>query len=122
MNRMPRLFLVASLFITPAAFAGKADVVDVKITPSGDNTYRFDVTVSHADEGWDHYANRWDVVGPDGTVYGERILLHPHENEQPFTRSLSGVAIPQGVASVIIRGHDSVHGLGGKELTVDLTR
>ena len=114
--------MVSALCLMTPAGAGEVAVVAVDAEPQADGKWRFSVTLLHDDEGWDHYANRWDVVGPDGTVYGERILLHPHENEQPFTRSLSGVAIPQGVASVIIRGHDSVHGLGGKELTVDLTR
>ena len=122
MKCISRLFLIASLFITPAAFAGKADVVDVTITPSGDNAYRFDVTVSHADEGWDHYADQWDVVAPDGKILGSRVLLHPHETEQPFTRGLSGVEIPQGVDGVTVRARDSVHGYGGKEMNVEVPR
>jgi len=42
-------------------------------------------------------------------------------NEQPFTRSLSGVKLPAGIKQVVIRGHDSVHGFGGKEKRVDLS-
>ena len=83
-------------------------------------TYRFDVTVAHGDEGWDHYADAWDVVAPDGTVLGTRVLHHPHENEQPFTRSLGGVAVPEGVSEVILRAKDSVHDYGGAEMTVTL--
>jgi len=61
------------------------------------------------------------VVSLDGkTVYGERVLYHPHVSEQPFTRSLSGVAVPAGVREVIVRGHDKVHGLGGVEMRVVL--
>jgi len=45
------------------------------------------VTVSHPDSGWDHYADIWRVYGPDGAELAERVLLHPHETEQPFTRS-----------------------------------
>jgi hypothetical protein len=114
--------MVSLLCLTSPCGAGEVEVVAVDAEPQADGNWHFTVTLLHADEGWDHYANRWDVVGPDGTVYGERVLLHPHENEQPFTRSLSGVAIPQDVTSVIIRGNDSVHGLGGKELTVELKR
>ena len=84
------------------------------------HTYRFDVTVEHADTGWEHYADGWEVVAPDGTVLGTRTLLHPHVDEQPFTRSLSGVAIPDGNTEVTIRAHDSVDGLGGKEVRVEL--
>ena len=85
-------------------------------------TWRFSVTVAHADEGWDHYADAWDVVGPDGTLLGTRTLAHPHETEQPFTRSLGGVFIPADVHEVTIRARDSVHGYGGAEVTVELSR
>lgn len=103
-----------------AATAGEADVVGVEASNEGSGTYRFDVTVAHGDEGWDHYADAWDVVAPDGTVLGTRVLAHPHENEQPFTRSLGGVAIPDGVTEVILRAKDSVHEYGGEEMTVTL--
>ncbi len=62
------------------------------------------------------------MVAPDGAVLGTRVLLHPHETEQPFTRSLGGVKIPQGVRQVTLRAHDRVHGYGGKELTVELSK
>ncbi|MGI9451157.1 MAG: hypothetical protein ACR2QH_11055 [Geminicoccaceae bacterium] len=102
------------------AAAGEADVVGVEATVEGGGSYRFDVTVEHGDEGWDHYADAWDVVGPDSSVLGTRVLAHPHENEQPFTRSLGGVAIPDGVTEVTLRAKDSVHEYGGVEMTVTL--
>ena len=106
--------------ITPVD-AGEADVLDVKVRAGGDGTYSFDVTVRHGDTGWKHYADKWDVVAPDGkTVLGTRTLYHPHVEEQPFTRSLSGVRIPAGTDFVILRAHDSVHGYGGAEMTVQL--
>ncbi len=117
---MRRILFVAAIVFSPAAaLAGEADVVDVRATKSG-GSYRFDVTVRHADEGWDHYADAWDVVGPDGAVLGTRVLVHPHDTEQPFTRSLGGVKIPAGVDEVTIRAHDSVHKYGGREFTVKL--
>ena len=104
------------------AFAGEADVLAVEAAQEGSGTWRFDVTVAHADEGWDHYADKWEVVAPDGTVLGTRVLAHPHETEQPFTRSLGGVVIPEGIDRVTVRAHDSVHGPGGAEVTVELAR
>jgi hypothetical protein len=101
-------------------WAGEADVVDVRATKSATKTYTFHVTVQHADSGWDHYADRWDVVGPDGVVLATRVLLHPHVGEQPFTRSLSGVRIPPGTKTVTVRAHDKVHGWGGRIMTVEL--
>ena len=105
-----------------SASAGEADVVSVVVKPDWSDTWRFDVTVAHADTGWDHYSDKWDVVGPDGKVLGTRVLVHPHENEQPFTRSLGGVFIPPGVTEVTLRAHDSVHKYGGREMTVPLVR
>lgn len=112
--------VVAILATLTQVLAGEADVVSVDVRQQGAGTWRFAVTVRHDDEGWDHYADRWIVAGPDGTVYGERVLLHPHENEQPFTRSQPGITIPDTVSTVIVKAHDSVHGFGGAELTVDL--
>jgi len=118
-----KLFLAAAFLLTPvAAFAGGADVVGAKAIKSGDGSWTFSVTVKHADEGWDHYADKWEVVAPDGTVLATRVLAHPHVDEQPFTRSKRGVKIPDGVTQVTVRAGDKVHGLGGKEMTVTLDK
>lgn len=105
---------------TSAAMAGEADVVKVAVSETTPGTFRFDVSVRHGDEGWEHFANLWQVVGPAGAVLGTRVLVHPHDTEQPFTRSLGGVAIPGEIKTVVIRARDSVHDFGGKELSVDL--
>ena len=118
--RMLLIAVAGCLLTSVSAHAGEADVVAAKFARAADGTYRFDVTVRHADAGWEHYADKWQVTGPDGTVYGERVLAHPHDNEQPFTRSQSGIAIPDGVEAVTLRAHDKVHGWGGQELTVEL--
>ena len=115
-------FLIVILLATKAVCAGEADVVDVSVQRTGENVFSFSVTVRHQDEGWDHYANKWDVVAPDGKVLGTRTLHHPHENEQPFTRSLSGVKIPQNIPTVTIQAHDSVHQYGGKTVTVKVPK
>jgi len=103
-----------------AAIAGEADVLRVDATATGDGRYRFRVTVRHADSGWDHYADRWEVRAPDGAVLATRVLHHPHTDEQPFTRSLSAVRIPAGIGSVTLYAHDKVHGFGGETRTVAL--
>ncbi len=109
------------LLLAPVAVsAGEADIVGVKISKQSAGSYRFDITVRHDDKGWDHYADKWDVVAPDGSVLGTRELAHPHESEQPFTRSLSGIRIPDGVEKVTLRAHDSVHKYGGAEMTAEV--
>lgn len=102
--------------------AGGADVVGVEAVRDNAGKWRFHVTVAHADEGWDHYADKWDVVAPDGRILGTRVLHHPHENEQPFTRSLSGLVIPESIDEVTLRAHDSQHGYEGKPMSVKLKR
>jgi hypothetical protein len=103
------------------AVSDQARIVDVKVTDN-QGSFRFDVTLEHADTGWDHYADGWEVMSPAGDILGKRVLAHPHVDEQPFTRSLSGVRIPQGINTVTIRAHDSVHGYNKEMFEVDLTR
>ena len=110
----------AAIFLTAAdntVIAGEAKIVDVEITATGDRTYSISVTIAHADTGWDHYANRWDVLDDKGELIDSRVLAHPHVNEQPFTRSLR-VKIPAGVKTITIVAADSVH--GDNEQTVDV--
>jgi hypothetical protein len=111
-------FLSALLLISPACFAGEVSILEVSVECTSSCT--FSVTLEHADEGWNHYANQWDVVTLDGKVLKSRVLHHPHENEQPFTRSLSGVWIPDGVSQVKIRASDTKHGFSKQEFMVDI--
>ena len=105
---------------TTLAQAGETDVVDATATKTGKGVYSFSVTLKHADTGWKHYADKWDVLTTDGKLLGTRILYHPHVEEQPFTRSLSDVKIPAGTTEVVLRGHDNVHKYGGVEKTIKL--
>ena len=120
--RLAILFLVTGILFVQQALAGNADVVDAKAIKSGNGTWTFRVTVKHADEGWDHYADKWEVVAADGSVLATRVLAHPHVAEQPFTRSKSGIEIPAAVTVVTVRAGDKVHGLGGKEITLTLKK
>lgn len=120
-RRCARALLSAVVAVSAVpVLAGKADVVEAQATREADGSYLFIVTVRHADTGWEHFADRFEVVGPDGAVIATRVLLHPHVDEQPFTRELSGVRIPAHVHTVVVRAHDNVHGLGGSEVTVRL--
>jgi hypothetical protein len=114
------LALVPCLLTAQVARAGEADVLAAKATCNADRVCRFSVTVRHADVGWDHYADRWEVLTESGEVLGTRVLRHPHVNEQPFTRFLAGAKIPEGIRRVRIRAHDSVHSHGGAEVVVEV--
>ena len=110
------------------AAMGNADVLFVRAIETGTNEWTFHVTVSHPDKGWQDYADGWDVVTENGSVLKTdpsspftRLLLHPHEAEQPFTRSQSGIMVPEGTSRIIVRAHDLADGFGGKTVTVYLT-
>ena len=111
--------LLALLLTCTLAHADEAKVFGVEVSKVGDGRYRFDVTLSHPDTGWDHYANAWHVESPDGTKLGTRVLAHPHVNEQPFTRSAT-VEIPVGTAYVNVRAQDLVHGESKDVVRVEL--
>ena len=102
------------------SLANEVKVVGADVASGADGRYRFSVTLLHADNGWDHYADRWQVLTPNGDVIATRVLVHPHDSEQPFTRGLSGLAIPAGITWVNIRAHDKVHGDGPEMLKVIL--
>ena len=118
--KLSNILFTGMLLISTAVYAGEADVIEVDVKQTGGDTYFFKVTVRHADEGWDHYADKWDVVAPDGTVLGTRTLYHPHVDEQPFTRSLSDVKISESITEVTVRAHDSVHKYGGETVILFL--
>ncbi len=94
------------------------DVIDAAAVLDG-SSWTVSATLSSPYDTPERYADAWRVVGPDGTVYGERILTHDHASEQPFTRSESGIEIPADIATVTIEGRDQEFGYGGD--TVDLT-
>lgn len=121
MTRYLRLlpaWLAAALLTLPAA-ADPPTVEKVQASENG-GSWRFDVTLRHPDTGWDHYADGWRVLDMDGNELGMRILHHPHETEQPFTRSLGGVVLPEGTTRVQVQARCSVDGWAEPPVVVDL--
>ena len=112
------LVLFAVLSAVPAV-ADDAIIEAVEARASGES-WTFSVTLRHGDTGWDDYADGWRVVKEDGTELGLRVLYHPHVEEQPFTRSLSGVAIPEGLRTVFVEARTNVDGWGSARFKVDL--
>jgi hypothetical protein len=96
--------IILALLAEPA-FADAPVVENVVL--SGD---RFSVALSHPDTGWDHYADGWEVLNAGRNSLGIRELAHPHVTEQPFTRSLSDVQIPDGAQVVYVRARCNVDG------------
>jgi hypothetical protein len=99
----------------PEAVEQCADVVAVTTSAGADGSLTFSVTVRSDDIGWEGYADRWEVVAAE-VVVGERVLAHPHETEQPFTRSQAGIVVTGD--EVLVRAHHSVGGFCGSEMVV----
>jgi len=99
-----------------AVLADKPKIVNARILLLNENSYEIQVTVGHEDSSWDHYVDRWEVIGPGGKVLGTRVFWHPHIGEPLFLRVLRPVTIPPGVENVIIRVHDRIQGYGNEKL------
>ena len=110
--------LFAAVFNT--ATAGDVEILAADFQLVSKDTWSVDVTLRHGDTGWDHYADNWRVVDAEGRVLGDRVLYHPHVDEQPFTRGLGGIAIPEGTERVFVEAHDTVHGWSPDRLEVDM--
>lgn len=126
MNKLNKtISLAAGLLVLTVLNTAEADdikILAVDFHSSGNNRWSLNVTLKHGDTGWDHYADNWRVVDGEGNVLGDRVLYHPHIEEQPFTRSLGAVKVAEGVTIVYIEAHDKVHGWTLNRLKVDLTK
>jgi len=103
-----KVILAAALtaLVPVLAAAGPPTIVGADAVRD-DMGLKFTVTLRHDDTGWDHYADGWDVLAEDGTLLATRPLRHPHVDEQPFTRSLHQVMLPDGTRRVYIRARCS---------------
>jgi hypothetical protein len=107
--RFRNTLLAAFVPVATSAFADPVAITAATATRQSES-WSISVSLLHNDNGWNHYADGWEVLNGDGDRIGFRELLHPHINEQPFTRSLSGVVVPEGAKSVTIRAHCNVDG------------
>ncbi len=105
-----RILTLLALAASPAS-ADDPTIVEATAQKSG-SSWTFSVTLAHEETGWDDYADGWRVEDAAGNELGQRVLHHPHANEQPFTRSQSGIVIPEGVSEVYIRARTNVDGWG----------
>jgi hypothetical protein len=94
------------------------DVIAVKVKVAAPGVFDFDVTVSSPYDTPARYADGFRVSNTEGKVLGERKLLHDHQTEQPFTRDLYSVKIPDGIAKVVVQARDQKYGYGGKTVEV----
>ena len=128
-----RLLLLLWMFAS-STFASKFDVdtystsldftrvTQVLATQKSTDSWCFGTSVRHNDQGWAHYADGWEVIDLNGNKLGYRQLAHPHDNEQPFTRSQCDIKIPSEISKVIVRAKCNKHGFGGRAMVVELNK
>jgi hypothetical protein len=114
------MLLITILVLSSPVLANEVTIVDAKLTRGHSGNWHASVTLKHNDAGWEHYADEWRVVDVEGHVLGTRVLYHPHVNEQPFTRSLGNIRIPDGTDKVYVEAHDKVHGWSEQKFEVSL--
>jgi hypothetical protein len=126
LGNMKTLTLLACSFIVTTAFGHMAwsdapKVTQVSSERSGMG-WKISVTLTHPDTGWEHFADGWEILDRLGNQIGYRELMHPHVNEQPFTRSLFDVMIPDGEREIFIRTRCSEHGWSDDLIKVTVNR
>ncbi len=110
MNKNLQITAMATLLMLSTMATADAPIVQEVTTDERGGSWTVSVTLTHTDTGWDHYADGWEVLAPDGTSLGIRVIAHPHVAEQPFTRSLGSIKIPDGIDHILIRARDNVDG------------
>lgn len=122
-NKRRRLLSGLILMImSNVTLANQVEILAADLHNNSSNNWSVSITLKHEDKGWDHFADNWRVVTEKGEILGDRVLYHPHVNEQPFTRSLAGVVVPEGVSIIYIEAHDKVHGWTKQTMKVDLNK
>lgn len=106
-------------FAINTAMADEVEIVKVMLEPAA-HRWTFHVTLQHEDTGWEHYADGWRIVDDKGNELGFRKLWHPHQNEQPFTRTLANVLVPKDVNIIYIEAHDKVHGWSKQRVRINM--
>jgi hypothetical protein len=113
-------FLLLNIF--PVANANNVTILAAAIFHQSHGEYLVNVKLQHQDNGWEHYADEWRLVDAQGNILGSRVLLHPHVEEQPFTRALSNVKLDDSLGTIYVEAHDKEHGWSKQKLEIDLSK
>lgn len=122
MNKNNILLSLSLVFYSIVSAANDVQIFAVTVIHQSQNEYLVNVTLEHHDTGWEHYADEWRIVDQQGIILGTRVLLHPHVQEQPFTRALSNVKLNDKHTVIYIEAHDKQHGWAKENLEIDLSK
>lgn len=95
-------------------------IIAAALTPNSDGTWSMAVTLSSTYDTPERYADGWRVLDEQGNIIGDRPLGHDHQGEQPFTRSTSGIVIPEGTSTLTIEARDQQYGWSPDTFTIEV--
>jgi len=117
---MKHFFLSVLLLMSSMVHASEVEIVSAEAECDKGRYCLFRATLRHADSGWNHYANLWQVMTTDGKLLVKRVLYHPHVNEQPFTRNSARIHVPASIKQVVIMAGDLPNGINSKPYKLNI--
>ena len=110
------VFCVFLMFIGFHAEAGKPRFVHARVVAAGDNRYHFTAQIAHFDLSWEHFVDRWEIIGENRRVLATDNIYYPQIGGGVLVRLLTGVKVEPGTEYVIFRVHDKQDGYGREKL------
>ena len=110
------LAVIGGIFAAQNVLADKPIAYKARVMKLSDERYQFEINIVHEDNGWDHFVNRWEIVGNGGKVLATDVLHYPRIGEGIVWRVLTGVKVDADTEYVIYRLHDLKHGYGREKL------
>ena len=119
---MSRIYLLmASMVVSTSLFAKEVEITKVELE-STKSTWTVQVTLSHDDQGYDHYANGWRIVDAKKNILASQELYHPHDSKKPFTDSKTNITIPRGTKIIFVEAQAKPHGWSKQRVQIDLSK
>lgn len=115
------LSVLAVLSAAGPGFADKPKAIGARVIDLGEDRYQFEVNIAHEDDSWEHFVDRWEIVGKGGAVLATDYMYYPRIDENIVWRALRGVKVDPGTEYVIFRLHDIRDGYG-REMLVRMPR
>lgn len=113
------LAIITTLFLSLPAFADEVEILMVKAMEY-DGLWQFDITVHHADDDSDHMMDSVAIFLPNEERLATADIPMPSIGAEHVTTQLNGIAIPEGVEYIIIRGHCSSEGWTHEGIIISL--
>ena len=101
---------------TAVALANMPKAIGAKVVRMGDDRYQFEVNIAHEDDSWEHFVDRWEVIGKGGKILASYYMYYPRIGEGIVWKELRGIKVDPGTKYVIYRLHAKGDGYGRDKL------